>query len=645
LEYRSDIDGLRALAVLLVLVFHFNLLGLGTGGFIGVDLFFVISGYLISTIIWRALDEQRFSLGHFYAQRIRRLAPALVAVQMVVFAGAFISLLPSETVGFTRESVFAQLYVSNIYYWKSLNYFGARANTQFLLHTWSLGVEEQFYLFYPFFLMAVHRFARKHVVAVLVVATLLSFGLNILLVVAKPEAAFYLLPMRAWEMLAGALLARAQPQLIGMPKLRAVAGPVALVLIGVALATYGPAIHFPGWFALLPVVAGVLLICAGMGQGSGVSRLLSRPVPVWIGRISYPLYLVHWPINIFALTLLPNYGLVERWAMFALSFACAHALYRWVERPLRAGPWLKADRRLFAIYLASLALIMAIAGSAWVTAGWRFRFSPQVLQVADVAGTYDPVELRLDYRGGPIEPWLRPIGHTGPPPTWLVFGDSHAGAMAEASSLWLDQRKESGLVGFHNSCMPLLDSGSASCRAFNRAILGYVRQNRSIGAVLLVSIWRQPIEPAFTDADGHVVTGGAAIRAFDVALHRTLMAWHDAGVKVYIWEPLPEMPHNVPGAMVRNMMSGQNLPNSIPAADHVETFRFLTDALDREAALIAGRVQPASTLCAGGTCSAIRGGAPLFEDANHPAFGQSPYFAEILRRGMLGVAPVEGRAK
>jgi peptidoglycan/LPS O-acetylase OafA/YrhL len=644
MEYRADIDGLRALAVLLVLVFHFDLLGLGAGGFIGVDLFFVISGYLISTIVWRALDEQRFSLGHFYAQRIRRLAPALVTVQLVVFIGAFVSLLPGEVLGFIKESVFAQLYVSNLYYWQSLNYFGGRADSQFLLHTWSLGVEEQFYLFYPFFLIAVHRFAPKRIVPVLIVATLLSFALNVLLVETKPEAAFYLLPMRAWEMLAGALLARGQARLMELGWLRMVAGPVALLLIAIALAIYGPATLFPGWFALLPVGAGVLLILAGMGPGSAVSRLLALPLPVWIGRISYPLYLVHWPIHIFALILLPHDGLAERWAMFGLSFLCAQAIYRWVERPLRGGAWLQPDRRLFAIYLAALAVIMAIAGSAWATDGWRFRFSPHALQVADVSGAYDPAEVPLDYPGGPVEPWLRPIGQAGPP-AWLIFGDSHAGALAQASSLWLGQRGEAGVVGFHNSCMPLLDTGNASCREFNRAILSYGQRHPSIGAILLVSIWRQPTEPGFTDANGHIVSGDAAIRAFAAALHKTLIAWHSIGVKVYIWEPLPAMSRDVPGMMVRNMMFGDYLPISVPAADYTADFRFLDDAFNREAPLIAGRVPSARLMCAGGTCSAADHGLPLFEDNNHPAFVRAPYFAEILRQSMLGVAPVRGRIR
>lgn len=640
MKYRADIDGLRALAVLLVLVFHFNLLGLGAGGFVGVDLFFVISGYLISTITWRALDENRFKLAHFYAQRVRRLAPALFAMQLAVFSAASITLLPTEVLALIKESVFAQLYVSNIYYWQSFNYFGGHATSSFMLHTWSLSVEEQFYLIYPLFLMVIHRFAKMQIIPVLLIAALLSFGLNVLLVETKPEATFYLLPMRAWEMLAGALLSRSEILFTGFARLRAVAGPAALVLIGTALALYDPATHFPGWFALLPVSAGALLIVAGMGEGSTVSRILAKPLPVWIGRISYPLYLVHWPINIFALVLLPHYGLAARWAMFILSFACAQAIYHWFEKPLRSGPWLKADRGLFTTYAGALIIVMAVAASASATGGWRFRFTPRMLQIADVAASYDPVERRLDYPGGAVEGSLRPVGQAGVPPAWLIFGDSHAGALADATSLWLDTRHESGLIGYHNSCMPLLDTGNARCREFTRRILAYVQQHKSIRAVLLVSIWRQPLESGFTDGGGRVVTGNAALRAADMALHKTLAALQSAGVKAFIWEPMPVTTGDLPGLMVRNMMFGTYRPITIAEADQAATFRYLNDALDQEAPLIAGRVQPERTMCAGGTCTVVDHGMPLFEDNNHPALSSSPYFAQILGKGLTAVAPL-----
>jgi peptidoglycan/LPS O-acetylase OafA/YrhL len=634
MRYRADIDGLRAIAVLLVLVFHFGLVGLGDAGFVGVDIFFVISGYLISSIIWRELEEGRFALGHFYVKRIRRLAPALIVVQLATLALAAISLLPSETLSLGKESLFAQLYLSNIYYWRSINYFGGQASSSFLLHTWSLGVEEQYYLVYPLVMLAIYRLSRRAWVPTLLLLCLGSFALNLILVTLKPQATFYLLPTRAWQMMLGALLAQGQSRLAGHAAVRTGAGVAAILLLAVALAIYGPGISVPGWFALLPAGAAGLFLLAGAGEGSPISRMLATPVAVWIGRLSYPLYLVHWPIHIFALTLLPDYGLAWRWAMFALSFLAAWGIYMAVERPIRIGAWLKGDRPMLAAYAASLGLVLAITASIAMTGGWRFRFSPAVLRIADVADSYDPAEQVLDYHGGPIAPFLRPIGAKGVTPHWLIFGDSHAGALAEATSIWLKARGEAGLIAYNSACLPVVDTGDARCRAFTRGILAYLADRRQFGSVLLVSIWRQPIEPGFSDAKGRVVAGSEAVVAFGGALHATLAQLHHIGVRSYVWEPLPAMAAPQPQAMARNLLIGPYWPTSFPESRHDATFLFLNRALDREKPLIAGRINAAATMCAGGTCKGSRNGAPLFEDNNHPSIGQAPYFARLIADGM-----------
>ena len=633
--YRADIDGLRGVAVLLVLVFHFDLLGLGSGGFIGVDIFFVMSGYLISTMLWRGLSAGNFSLTHFYAQRVRRLAPALFAVQLAVFCAAFFTLLPSETMKLGMESALAQLYVSNIYYWQSLNYFGGKALSSFMLHSWSLGVEEQFYLVYPFVLIAAHRFVPSRLVLVLITLTFISFALNVAMVHQKAEATFYLLPTRAWEMLLGGLLSRLDPRMTERSWLRSAAGPLAVTLLLLALFLYRPSIPFPGWFALLPAFAAALTIFAGSGSGSTLSRLLARSIPVQIGKISYPLYLVHWPINVFAVTLLPHYDLPIRWCMFALSFASAFLIYRWVETGIRRGARLRGDRKIFVAYVSATALVLVIVASDLASSGWRFRYGHAVLNVADVAGQYDPVEQRLDYNGGAIDPWLRRVGAFKPVPHWLIVGDSHAGALAEAASRWLADRNEAGYVVYRHGCLPVLNSGDGKCRALNSDVLRYVHAHRNISAVMLISIWRQPTEARFTDSDGHSVSGSAAITAFDDALHKTLGALHSEGVKTYVWEPLPAMSGDVPNIMARNAIFGTSRTFETSWADHNATFVFLRMALDHDASLIAGRVRPDLTMCASGVCKAGYRGQPLFEDNNHPAFSQAFYFAKIFARGML----------
>ena len=201
LTYRPDIDGLRAVAVLLVLVFHFSLIPTVNAGFLGVDIFFVISGFLITTILAEQFANSEFRLSGFYVNRIRRLAPALFVVLILSLLAGWFLLFPGELIDLARQILWSQLYLANIFYWRNINYFGLQAHDVFLLHTWSLAVEEQFYLLFPGFLLLVFRFAKRFLWGTVALIGLISFGLNIVFVSWKPEAAFYLLPTRAWEML------------------------------------------------------------------------------------------------------------------------------------------------------------------------------------------------------------------------------------------------------------------------------------------------------------------------------------------------------------------------------------------------------------------------------------------------------------
>ena len=205
-KYRADIDGLRAIAILLVTVFHFDLFSVGKAGFIGVDVFFAISGFLITSIIVRELERGDFSYGRFLYRRVRRLYPAMtVTLALFLVAGSFLR-LPDAFRELGRESVLSQLYVVNFYFWRTVNYFGLHAANVPLLHMWSLAIEEQFYLFFPLLCIAVWRWRPGSLTAVIVTGTLASFLLGLVVTPWKPWAAFYLLPTRAWELLAGGAL-------------------------------------------------------------------------------------------------------------------------------------------------------------------------------------------------------------------------------------------------------------------------------------------------------------------------------------------------------------------------------------------------------------------------------------------------------
>lgn len=366
LAYRRDIDGLRAIAVLAVVVFHAFPSAL-RGGFIGVDIFFVISGFLISSILLRELEAGSFSFAHFYARRVKRIFPALILVMAACLAFGWLALFPDEYQQLGKHVVGGAGFAANFFYWAQVGYFDTAAETKPLLHLWSLGIEEQFYIVWPVILLLVWKFKPK-LSAVLAVAGLLalvSFGLNIGTIAGNATAAFYNPGSRAWELLLGAGLAclyakragaadQVQPSAM-VANLLAWTG-VLLLAAGLALITRKS--QFPGWWALLPSLGAVCLI--GAGPQAWFNRIvLSNRVMVWVGLISYPLYLWHWPLLSFA-------QIVEsrepapalRAGVVLLAVLLAWLTYRVLERPLRASP--RAGR---AKVTALCVLMLACAGT------------------------------------------------------------------------------------------------------------------------------------------------------------------------------------------------------------------------------------------------------------------------------------------
>ncbi|KER37526.1 acyltransferase, partial [Sphingobium indicum F2] len=331
--YRRDIDGLRALAVLPVLFYHVDLWPF-SGGFVGVDIFFVISGYLIASIVGRELAEGRFSIADFYARRIRRIFPALFAtIAVTIIVGSRI-LLPLDYRALGLSAAATVLFASNLHFARHSGYFGSAAEEAPLLHTWSLAVEEQFYILFPLLMLCAVR-AGGRTRLLLGAVALLSFGTALLLVDRAPVLAFYLPFPRAWELLAGALLATGL-----LPPLRsrwaaqlcALAG---LASIGWALFGFSGATVFPGLNALYPVLGAMLILHAGQG-GSAVSRMLGRAVPVAVGRISYSLYLWHWPLVVFwTYRTDGDWRLREQLFIILLSLLLATLSWRFIEEPFR----------------------------------------------------------------------------------------------------------------------------------------------------------------------------------------------------------------------------------------------------------------------------------------------------------------------
>ncbi|MER2633484.1 MAG: acyltransferase, partial [Rhizobiaceae bacterium] len=358
MPYRPDIDGLRAVAVMPVLLFHFGWSGF-SGGFVGVDIFFVISGFLITRLVAAEIaGSGGFRFRRFYLRRLRRLFPALAVVLAASAAASFLILSPEHFRLFGRELATAILSVSNIYYFTESGYFDVSKEFKVLLHTWSLGVEEQFYLVWPVLILACLRVGPRLLFPVLAALALVSLACAQLL--PDRDLAFFLTPFRAFEFCVGAALVWLPP-LRGSHRLADLAVVAGLGLIALSVHLFSAELHLPGLLSLVPVLGAALCIHAGAAAPVAGRLLRNRPV-VWIGRISYSLYLVHWPLFVLYAYSVSSLTTADRVGLLAASFLLAALLHRWVEQPLRR-PRPDTETRFVAGSAAAAAACLALAAA------------------------------------------------------------------------------------------------------------------------------------------------------------------------------------------------------------------------------------------------------------------------------------------
>ena len=495
-SYRPDIDGLRALAVMLVVIYH-AFPALLPGGFIGVDIFFVISGYLISSIIFKSLANEQFSFVDFYMRRIRRIFPALFLVLATTYVLGWHTLPAAEYQQLGKHIAAGAAFVANFALWSESGYFDADAISKPLLHLWSLGIEEQFYIVWPLLLWAVWRLPGKRLMALTAVALAASFAANLWTIERDLVAVFYSPLSRFWELLAGAVLAGValhQGQRFTAPggrqaKLRSLAGGL-LLLVGVCLISDGD--RFPGWWALLPTGGAVLLIAAGPAGWLNRYLLSARPV-VWVGLISFPLYLWHWPLLSFLRTTVsPEPGTGFLLVAVLLAIILAGLTYRLIEKPIRAS---RHGKRLAGGLLALVALVGFLGYNAYVRAGLQFRSIAKATELP----AYD---WRSGYRYGRCflsgEAGSSPLfaeecaaADGSERPLIMVWGDSHSAslypgiaALAEEQGYRVAQYSTSG-------CPPVLDfavDNRPECMRMNADTFARIPSLRP-DLVLLVGHW------------------------------------------------------------------------------------------------------------------------------------------------------------
>lgn len=484
-QYRPAIDGLRGVAVLAVLGFH-AFPETVTGGYVGVDVFFVISGFLITGIIARQLLHADFSFADFYWRRVRRLFPALILVLGATLTLGWFLLLPNEFKQLGKHATAAAAFVANFALWRESGYFDTAAEFKPLLHLWSLGIEEQFYLLWPAVLVALWK-RKTALFVILCLLVLASFALSVHMAQVAPVANFYWPVSRFWELGAGCLLAllMERPHAavstdtsdrrfldVGYNFL-SLAG---LALILASIASFDTTTPFPGWPALLPV-AGTLLILATPADAWVQRKVLGAPLLVWFGLISYALYLWHWPLlsflNILAAGLPP---LAVRWLALASSILLAWLTYRYIELPVR-----RHKERQFNVRLAAAAAVAGVAGLViYGTGGVAQRFD------ADVVALHQGPKLDKVCRARFAA--IAPINYcrttSAGPPSILFVGDSRAHAIYEAAAPLLASEHSVMLLG-RGGCPPMLnvrlsgyDPNEAECEQVWRTFVQYAQETK-----------------------------------------------------------------------------------------------------------------------------------------------------------------------
>ncbi|EGM78155.1 Putative acyltransferase [Rheinheimera sp. A13L] len=656
MEYRREIDGLRAVAVLPVILFHagFNIF---SGGFVGVDVFFVISGYLITTIIIAELDRGNFSLINFYERRARRLLPALFFVIFACLPFAWFYLLPQEMRGFSQSLIAVVLFASNIFFWQTSGYFEVTSELNVLLHTWSLAVEEQYYVLFPLFLMATWRFGKRWVFVLLLILLLISLFVADWASTAMPVAAFYLLPTRGWELLAGSLSAfymsrrSLHAPWVGGHYFNSLASSLGILLIAYAVLFFDKQTPFPGFYTLIPVVGSVLVILFATEKNL-IGKLLGHKVFVGVGLVSYSAYLWHQPLFAFARIQSPGKSGAEVFVVLtALTLFLAYFSWRYVEQPFRNRTMI--NRRQVLIFSVTGSMFFMVLGFiGYKSDGFKSRLPPNI--------TWQSLGAKLLATGDVCA--LQPVkevegalscefGDVTSSKSVFLYGDSHSQAISGELNSILLSSKIKGVKIALEGCEVIPDNYNTTdfeninrdCTgAFDR-LLAYMRKSSS--DIVISSRWTFKLYPIAGEVDHMASTnseGGlekdASYRQYAVlkdgrlrfeaddkkeAIRRFLNNMLSIGGDVYLVYPVPEISWDIARTNMEYYSENNTVLDeiSIPYEDFKKRNKFINKIFeDFETNERFIPVKPESLFCdtyVAGRCVAQYEKKPFYIDDDH----------------------------
>jgi len=565
MKYRFDVDGLRALSVIIVILNHLGLSFFG-GGFVGVDVFFVISGYVITRNIAKEAEEGSFSMVNFYERRVRRLLPGLLAMVALSVLAAWLLMLPKDLEALNTSISSVAIAASNILFWKQAGYFDEMSITKPMLHTWSLAVEEQFYLIYPLLFIQLYRIRKRWLVPVLCLIGLGSLALAINGALHHPNSTFYLMPTRFWEMLIGGLaflsFNRYQPS-------RLTGGFFTyggLALIGIATILYSGRTPFPGLAALLPTIGAVGFILGGQTeQKTFAFTLMSWKPVVFIGKISYLLYLTHWPLIVFcSYYRISNLEILDKVFIIAASFILSTAIYHWIENPFRTKKILPQRPQAFISAALFIAICALLAYATHANQGFPKRFEAKLakINIATNEAILDdklmegiiPFENGVRLTEGHLEPKkVRTFGSG--PADLAVYGDSHAGHLVDGFLAEIGPHHHA-VKFFVNYCSPPalnLNSWNKGAEKYNDEVVAMLCQDKDLKTIIVSANWTMYLKGAsylskqtgLLQFKGTNVPPDQAEEIVARQLSLTLHRFRAAGKEVFLLEPLPEYKYHV----------------------------------------------------------------------------------------------------
>lgn len=623
MQYRREIDGLRAVAVVPVILFHAGF-EIFSGGFVGVDVFFVISGYLITSIIINERTNNSFSLLKFYERRARRILPALFLVMLCTIPFAWLWLSPLQLENFAQSIVAVSVFLSNILFWRKSGYFDADAADMPLLHTWSLAVEEQYYLVFPIFILLMWRFGRQPLIYSIVLISIASLLLSEWGWRNEPLANFYLAPTRAWELLAGSLCAfflyRRQLKPSNVLSL------LGLTLVLFSVLAYDESTPFPSVFALAPVGGTALIILFG-GSSTWTARILSLRPFVSIGLISYSAYLWHQPLFAFArVRSLGEPSDIVMTSLAAGSLILAFLSWRFVERPFRYAPSLRSTspNRCLGISVIVASIFISVGLIGHLQDGFPTRKNSFGFSFTEAKFTEPNFGLSKDCtRDFTLSPKCR----TGDTPEILVWGDSFAMHLIPAL---LESKKGIALVQMTNSgCAPLfgvakfsparnLSAGRATkCIEFNSSVLDWLRSSNSVKYVVVSSIFNY-----LDDSRYDLILANGTVRKSNLdfieqRFVETLKTIEATGAVPVVVSPTPRSGKNLGKCLLGAMFLNRPLANCNFSRDQFSNDTVLSEMLLKRIRQSFHVVSMIDAICDADTCSASIGDTPLFSDEGH----------------------------